>query len=139
MQVCLWDLNADVQHPNVIEGEFAVVPTEHIELALDDIGGVSAARPRPKVARLHFLPIVLLNVKDVHIIHPVCSIVPSEVVNLRVDEAAGRRDSGARLLTRDNRFDPRQCGRIKVEDVIELAVLIWLAAKNVDLFLKSDS
>ena len=88
MQVCLRNLNANIQHPYIIEGEFAVIASEYIQLPLDDISGVSAARSRPKVTRLHLLPIILLNVKYVHIIHPVCSIIPTEVVNLGVDEAA---------------------------------------------------
>ena len=138
MQVCLRNLNANIQHPYIIEGEFAVISSEYIQLPLDDISGVSAARSRPKVTRLHLLPIILLNVKYVHIIHPVCSIIPTEVVNLGVDEAACCRDSGARLLTSDHRFDPCKRCCIKVEDVVELSVLIWFTAKNVDLFLKSD-
>ena len=85
VEVCLRDLNSDVQHPDVIEGEFTVVASEYIQLALDDISGVPAARPRSKVTRLYLLPIVLLNVKDVHIIHPVRPIISTEVVNLGVD------------------------------------------------------
>ena len=30
MQVCLRNLNADIQHPDIIEGEFAVVSSEYI-------------------------------------------------------------------------------------------------------------
>ena len=85
VQVCLRYLYAYIQHPNVIEGEFAVVASEYIQLPFDDISGVPAARPRPKVTRLYLLPVILLDIEDMHIIHPVCPIVPSKVVNLGVD------------------------------------------------------
>ena len=138
MQVGLRHLNANVQHPDVIERQLAVVSAEDVKLSLDDVGSVPTARSGPEVARLHLLPHVLLDVKHVNIVHPVGAVVPSEVVNLRVDEAAGGGDACARLVARDERLHPCECTRVQVEDIVQLSVLVRLTPKDVDLLLKGD-
>ena len=88
MQVGLRHLHTDIQHPNVIEGELAVVASEDVQLALDDISSVSTARPRSVITRLYLLPMILFDIKHMHIVHPVSAIITSEIVYLRVNEAA---------------------------------------------------
>ena len=97
MQVGLGHLYSDIEHPYVVEAELTIVAAKNIQLSLDYVGCVSAARTRSVVTCLHFLPVVLLNVKDVDIIHPMGTVVASKVVDFRVDEAAGCGDSCARL------------------------------------------
>ena len=88
MQVGLRDLYTDVQHPDVIERELAVVASEDIQLALDDISSVSTARPRSVITRLYLFPMILFDIKHMNIVHPVSAIVTSEIVYLRVNQAA---------------------------------------------------
>ena len=82
VQVSLWHLHSNVEHPDIIKRQLTVVATKHIQLSFDDIGCVSAAGPWSVVTCLHLLPVVLLYVKHVHIVHPVSSIIASEIVNL---------------------------------------------------------
>lgn len=56
VQIGLWHLDSNVQHPDVIKRKLAVIATEHIQLSLYYIGCVSAARSWSIVARLDFLP-----------------------------------------------------------------------------------
>lgn len=81
MQISLWHLDTDVKHPDVIEGQLAVVATKDVELALDNVGCVATARSWAIVTSLHLLPHVLVNVEHVHIVHPVGPIVPAKVIN----------------------------------------------------------
>ena len=82
MQVRLRYLNSNIQHPNVVKTELTVITAKDIELSFDNIGGVSAPWSWSVVTCLHLVPMVLLDVKHVHIIHPMGSIIPSKVVNL---------------------------------------------------------
>ena len=82
MQVGLRDLHTDVQHPDVIERELAVVASEDIQLALDDISSVSTARPRSVITRLYLFPMILFDIQHRNIAHPVSAIVTSEIVYL---------------------------------------------------------
>jgi len=84
MEVCLGDLHADVEHPDVIERELTVVAAEDVELAFDDVGGVTTPGPGSVLARLHFFPVALLDVVNVHVVHPVSTVVATKVVYLRV-------------------------------------------------------
>ena len=130
-------LYADIKHPNVVEGQLAIVASEHIKLALYNIGCVTAARSRSVVTRLNFFPMILLDVKNMNVVHPMRAIVATKVVYFRVYKAARCRNSRGRLLPRDGRLDPGQRTRVQIENVIELSVLIWLPAEDVNLFLKS--
>ena len=130
-------LYADIKHPNVVEGQLAIVASEHVKLALYNIGCVTAARSRSVVTRLNFFPMILLDVKNMNVVHPMCAIVATKVVYFRVYEAARCRNSRGRFLPRDGRLDPGKRARVQIEDVIELSVLVWLSTKDVNLFLKS--
>ena len=81
---------------------------------------------------------ILLNVEDMHIVHPMRTIVAAKVVDLRVHQTACRGNTRGRLLARDGRLDPSQRTRVEIKDVIQLSVLIWLAAEDVNLFLKRN-
>lgn len=90
VQVGLGHLYPNVKHPDVIERQLAIIAPENVQLALDDVGCVAATGPGAEVTRLDLLPVVLLDVKHVHVVHPVGAIVPPKVVNLRVHQAPGR-------------------------------------------------
>ena len=77
-----WHLDSNREHPDVVEAQLAIVSTEDVELALDDISGVSASWPWLELASCYFLPVVALNVKHMDVIHPVDSVVSSEVDDL---------------------------------------------------------
>ena len=81
VQVRLRHLHSNVKHPDVVEGELTIVAAEDVELALHDVCCVSAARTRSVVAGLYFLPMTLLDIVHVDVVHPVCAIVPAEVVD----------------------------------------------------------
>ena len=82
MEVRLWHLDANVQHPDIVERQLAIVSTEHVQLALYYIGCVTTAWSRPVIACLHLFPLTMLNVEDMHVIHPVCAIIAAKVVDL---------------------------------------------------------
>ena len=82
MEICLWYLNPNVKHPDIIERQFAVVAAKHIQLAVHYISSVATPRSGAIVTGLHFFPHVLVNIEYVHIIHPMSTIVPSKVIYL---------------------------------------------------------
>ena len=138
VQIGLRNLDSNIEHPNVMETQFTVITSEHIKLAFHYIRRVTAARSRSIVTSLYFLPVILLNIEDMHIIHPVRSIVPSKVIYLWVDQATSCGDSRTWFGASNLRFYPGKCWCVEVEDVIELSVLVWLSSKNVNLLLKSN-
>ena len=81
---------------------------------------------------------ILLNVEDMDIVHPMRAVVAAKVVDLRVHEAACRGNTRGGLLARDGRLDPGQRTRVQIKDIIQLSVLIWLSAEDVNLFLESN-
>ncbi len=82
MKICLWHLNSNVEHPDIIERQFAVVAAEHIQLALHNISGVATSRSGAIVTGLHLFPHVLVDIEHMHIIHPMSAIVPTKVIYL---------------------------------------------------------
>ena len=82
---------------------------------------------------------ICLDVEHVHIIHPMDPIIPTKVVGLRVNQAPRSTHSSTGISPSNDRFYPRKSGRVQVKDIVELAVLVRLAAKKVDSLLKSDS
>ena len=84
MQVRLRDLHANVQHPDVVEAQLAVVTSEDIQLALHYVSRVPTSGTRPVIASLYFFPVVRINVENMDIVHPVGAIVAPKVINLRV-------------------------------------------------------
>lgn len=80
-QLRLRHLHANRQHPNVVEAELAVVAPEDVELPLDNVGSVPTARAGFEFSSDYLFPVVALNVENVHVVHPVHSIVASEVNN----------------------------------------------------------
>ena len=90
MQVGLRDLHANVQHPDVVEAQLAVVAPEDIQLTLYNIGRVPASGTRPVIASLNFFPMVGINVEHMDIVHPVGAVVAPKVVDLGVDQAPCR-------------------------------------------------
>ena len=81
---------------------------------------------------------VLFDIKDMDIVHPVSTVVAAKVVNLGVYKAACGGNTCTWLLASDSRFDPGEGACVKVEDIIELAILIWFTAKDIDLPFKGD-
>ena len=65
-----------------METQLTVVSTEYVQLTFDYISCVTAARSGSIVTSLDLLPVILLDIKDVYIVHPVGSIVSTEVVDL---------------------------------------------------------
>lgn len=68
-----------------METKFTVVPTKNIQLTFNYVSCVSASWSRPIVTCLNFFPVICINIKNMYIIHPVNSIVTTEVVNFRVN------------------------------------------------------
>lgn len=73
-----------------------------------------------------------------HIVHPVYAVIPSEVNDFAVNEAASSRDADAWLVTAHDRFYPSQSLGVEVEDVVQLSQLVRLAAEDVDPFVERD-
>ena len=136
MQVSLWYLYTNIQHPDVVEGEFTVIAAKDIQLSLYNIGCMSTMWPWSVVTCLYFFPNVLFNVKNMNIVHPVSAIIAAEVVYFRVYKAPCRRNSRTWLLASDLRLDPCQRACVQIENVIELSVLVWLSPKDVNLLFK---
>ena len=134
----LWHLDTDREHPNVVETEFTVVSPEDVELSLDDVCGVPAPRSRLELASSDFLPVVCLDVKHMDIIHPMHSIIPSEVDDFRVYKAACGRDSSARTFSSHFWTAPGKRLGIKVEDIVELSELIRLSSEDENFLVVCD-
>ena len=134
----LWHLHSDGEHPYVVEAQFAIVSSENVELSLDDVGGVSAARSWLELAGHHLLPVVAVDVEHMDVVHPVHPVVAAEVDDFGVDEAPSRGDSGAWFVATHLRLHPRERFRVQVEDVIQLPQLVGLSAKDIDLFVEGD-
>ena len=81
----LGNLYAYIQHPYVIKRELAVIASEDIELSFNDVGSVSTAGSWSIICSLNLLPMILFNVKHMHIVHPMRAIIATEVVYLGVD------------------------------------------------------
>jgi len=133
----LWHLNSDREHPDIVEGQFAVISSEDVELTFHDVCGVSASRSWFELTCRHFLPVVAFNIEDVDVVHPVNSVVSTEVDDLGVNQASCRRNTGTRLITAYSRFHPCQRFRVEVENVIKLSQLVWLSTEDVNLFVES--
>lgn len=79
MQAWLRHLNPYIQHPDIVEREFTVIAAEHIQLTFHDIGGVTAARPWLVITCRNLLPVIGVDVKHMHIIHPVNTVITAKV------------------------------------------------------------
>ena len=132
-------LDTDGEHPNIIETEFTIVSTKNVKLSFDDISSVSASWSWLKLTCGYFLPVIALNVKHMDVIHPVYTIVSSEVDDFWVDQAPSSWDTGAWLITAYSRFYPGKRFCIKIEYIIKLSKLIWLTTDNLYLFIKCNS
>ena len=97
VKVGLGHLDTDEEHPDVVEGELAVVASKHVQLSLYNVGCVPTAGSGSVVTRCDLFPMILLDVEDVHIVHPVGPVVPTEVIDLGVDQAASGRHPCAGL------------------------------------------
>ena len=75
-------LDTDGQHPNVIETKFAIVSTKNVKLSFHNISSVSTSWSWLKLTCGNFLPVVTLNIKHMDVIHPVNTVVSSEVNDL---------------------------------------------------------
>ena len=80
MEVRLWDLNTNVEHPNVMEAQFTVISSKHVELSLDDVCGMSTPWPWSIVTCLHFFPMIRFDVEHMNIVHPMSSVVAAEII-----------------------------------------------------------
>ena len=58
MEVGLRNLHSNVEHPDVVETKFAIVASEHIKLALDNICSMSASWSWPVVTCLYLFPMI---------------------------------------------------------------------------------
>jgi hypothetical protein len=89
-----------------VEGELAVIATEDVQLSLHYVGSVSAAGPRLVITSLYLFPIVIFDVENMYIIHPMHTVIPSKVIDLGIDEAASCAYSNAWLTPRNFRLNP---------------------------------
>jgi hypothetical protein len=80
-----------------VEGKLAVITAEDVQLPLYYVGSVTAARPWLVVTGLYLFPVVLFDVENMNIIHPMHAIIPSKVVDLGIDEAASSAHSNTWL------------------------------------------
>jgi len=119
----LWlrNLYSDWKHPNIIETKFAIIASKNIELAFHDVCGMTTPWSRLKFASNHFLPVIILNVENMHIIHPMNSVVPSKINYFRVNEATCCWHSRARLISRHLWFYPSQSLCVEVKYIIKLS------------------
>lgn len=88
-ELWLWHLNTDGQHPNIVERQLAIVSSEDVKLSFHDVGCMPATGSRLELRCSHFLPVIRLNIKDVHIVHPMDTVVASKVDYLGVNETTG--------------------------------------------------
>lgn len=56
MKKWLRDLNSNIQHPNVIETQFAVITSEDVQLTFNNVRSMSASWPWSVITSLDFLP-----------------------------------------------------------------------------------
>jgi hypothetical protein len=68
-----------------VEAEFTVISSEAVQVALHDVGSMSAARLGPELTGLDLFPVISFNIKHVYVVHPVDSIIPAKVINLAVN------------------------------------------------------
>ena len=76
----LWHLDTYREHPDIVERELTIISSEDVELALHYVGSVPAARAWFVSVSLHLAPAVAINVKNVHIVHPLHTIIATEIV-----------------------------------------------------------
>ena len=100
---------------------------------------MSASRSGFKFTGYYFFPVVAIYVENMDIVHPVNTVVPSEVDDLGVNEAASGGDSCTGHVAADFRLDPCQSLCIKVKDIVKLSQLIWFTSKDVDLLVEGNS
>ena len=79
---------------------------------------MSATRSWLELASDHLLPVVAINVKNMHIIHPMDAIISSKVDNFRVDEATCSGDTGAWLIPIDYGLHPCEGLSVEVKDIV---------------------
>mmetsp|Transcript_12989 Transcript_12989/g.20133 ORF Transcript_12989/g.20133 Transcript_12989/m.20133 type:complete len:266 (+) Transcript_12989:737-1534(+) len=72
------------------------------------------------------------------VVHPMHAVVSSEVDDFRVDQAACRRNSSARLVAAHCWLHPSQSLGVEVEDVVKLSKLVGLSAEDIDFLVEGD-
>ena len=82
VQAGLRHLNSNVKHPDVVEAQFTVISSENIKLAFHNIRCMTTSGSGTVITRLNLFPMIRINVKDMYIVHPMNTIVATEVVNL---------------------------------------------------------
>ena len=132
-----WHLHSYRQHPDVVETQFTIITSENIELSFHDIGSVSATWSWLEFASDNFLPVIAFNIEDMHIIHPMNSVITTEINDLGIDQAPSCRNTGAWLITTHDGLHPRQSFSIQVKDIIELPELIRLSPKDINFLIES--
>ena len=85
-----------------------------------------------------FLPVVCLNVKHMNIVHPMHSIIPTEIDDFRVYKTACGRNSSARTFSSHFWAAPGKRLGIKVEDIVELSELIRLSSEDENFLVVCD-
>ena len=74
------DLDTYREHPDIVERELAIISSEDIELTLYYVSSVPAARARLVSVSLDLAPTVAINVKNMHIVHPLHTVIAPEIV-----------------------------------------------------------
>lgn len=133
-----WDLDSNWKHPYIIETEFTIISSKNVQLSFHNIGSVSASWSWFKFTACNFFPVVIFNIKDVHIVHPMNSIISSEIDNFWINKASCSWNSSTWLFSANKRLDPCKGFSIEVKYVIKLSQLIGLSAKDIDLFIKGN-
>jgi hypothetical protein len=131
-------LNSNREHPYIVETQLAVIASKNIELAFYNISGVSAPRPWLKLTCCYFLPVVAFDIEDMDVIHPVHAVISAKVYYLWVNKASSCRNTRAWVVSANLRLDPGKGFGVQIKDVVQLAQLIRLATKNVNLFVESN-
>ena len=75
-----WDLDPDREDPYIVERELAIISSKDVELPLHYVGSVPAASARLVAVGLHLAPAIAVDVKNVHIVHPLHTVIAAEIV-----------------------------------------------------------
>ena len=99
---------------------------------------MSASGTRFELRCNYFLPVVSFDVKHVHVVHPMDSVVSSEVNDFWVNKTSCGWNSCTWHVSAHFWLAPGQRFGVQIKDVVQLPKLVWLTSKDKDLFIKGN-
>ncbi len=124
------NVHPDGEHLDIVKTILTIIATKDVQVSFDNIRGVAASWAGLDPVSGDLLPLVLTDFEDMHVVHPLHTIVPSEIIYLLSYKAPCGGYPRAWDVSAHLGFHPSQICSVEVEDVVQLSKLVGLSSEN---------